>query len=280
MVKVNKKGLAEILGVKVTYIKILQNRGTLEGKLLDVGYQLIDKKIEGDPGKQQTFYYLDEFVVSIDADDFNTLMDNLISIDTSTGEIKQAKITKREEFGLYLQGRVLDESKPVTSQELADITGVNRKTIIRWDKVARDNKLIQTDGHFFFRIDEDGHFDEVDRKTFMMTWAKVFADDGIKKAEEQYNNGEISLKEFGNRCRYYGRLEGIVTGICIRQKKYKVCNQDLVDEFIESMKKAGIELSEEQKEILGSTFGNRIKASNERRIKEQQKADEIRSNIR
>ena len=45
------------------------------------------------------------------------------------------------------------------------------------------------------------------------------------------------------------------------------------------MKKAGIELSEEQKEILGSTFGNKIKASNERRIKEQQKADEIRSNI-
>ena len=48
MVKVNKKGLAEILGEKVHYIKILQNRGTLEGKLLDVGYQLIDKKIEGD----------------------------------------------------------------------------------------------------------------------------------------------------------------------------------------------------------------------------------------
>ena len=80
MVKVNKKGLAEILGVKVTYIKILQNRGTLEGKLLDVGYQLIDKKIEGEVGKQQTFYYLDEFVESIDADDFNILMDNLISI--------------------------------------------------------------------------------------------------------------------------------------------------------------------------------------------------------
>ena len=277
MVKVDKKELAEILGVKVTYIKILQNRGTLESKLLDAGYQLIDKKIEGNNGKM--IYYLDEFVGSVDIDDFNVLIDNLISIDTSTGEIKQAKITKREEFGLYLQGRVLDESKPVTSQELADITGVNRKTIIRWDKVARDNKLIQTDGHFFFRIDEDGHFDEVDRKTFMMTWAKVFADDGIKKAEEQYNNGEISLKEFGNRCRYYGRLEGIVAGICIRQKKYKVCNQDLVDEFIESMKKAGIELSEEQKEILGSTFGNRLKASNERRIKEQEELDEIRSNI-
>ena len=275
----NKKELGELLGVKPSGLKSIERRNGLEQKLLDVGYQLIDKKIEGEIGKQQTFYYLDEFVESIDIDDFNTLMDNLISIDTSTGEIKQAKIVKREEFGLYLQGRVLDESKPVTSQELADITGVNRKTIIRWDKVARDNKLIQTDGHFFFRIDEDGYFDEVDRKTFIMTWAKVFADDGIKKAEEQYNNGEISLKEFGSRCRYYGRLEGIVSGICIRQQKYKVCNQDLVDEFIESMKKAGIELSEEQKEILGSTFGNRLKASNERRIREQEELNEIKSSI-
>ena len=279
MVRKSKKEICELIGVKPSGLKTIERRGKLNERLLSIGYNLINKRMEGEAGKQQTWYYLEEIMESIDIDDFNALVDSLISIDTSTKEVKQAKIVKKEEFGLYLQGRVLDENKPVTNQELADITGVNTKTIIRWNKVARDSGLIQTNGHFFFRIDENGYFDEVDRKTFIMTWAKVFADDGIKKAEEQYNNGEISLKEFGSRCRYYGRLEGIVSGICIRQQKYKVCNQDLVDEFIESMKKAGIELSEEQKEILGSTFGNRLKASNERRIKEQGELDEIRSNI-
>lgn len=279
MVKKSKKEICELIGVKIGGLKSIEHRGQLSNRLLSTGYELIDKKIEGELGRQQTWYYLEEAIESIDIDDFNALIDSLVSVDTSTKEVKQAKIVKREEFGLYLQGRVLDENKPVTNQELANITGVNTKTITRWNKVARDSGLIQTNGHFFFRIDEDGYFDEVDRKTFIMTWAKVFADDGIKKAEEQYNNGEISLKEFGSRCRYYGRLEGIVSGICIRQQKYKVCNQDLVDEFIESMKKAGIELSEEQKEILGSTFGNRLKASNERRIKEQEELNQIKSDI-
>ena len=127
MVKKSKKEICELIGVKIGGLKSIEHRGQLNDRLLSIGYQLIDKKVEGEVGKQSTWYYLEEAIEYIDIDDFNTLIDNLVSIDTSTNEVKQAKIVKREEFGLYLQGRVLDENKPVTNQELANITGVNTK---------------------------------------------------------------------------------------------------------------------------------------------------------
>ena len=140
MIKVDKRGLSEILGVKVSGLKTIERRGQLEDRLLYKGYNLVYKKIEGDDGKMM--YTLDDAPVSVDFVEFNKLMDNLIQIDKSTGEVKPANIMKREEFGRYIQGRLLDNGDIcITNEAIATVANIAPSTVRKWDKIA-DRKSV------------------------------------------------------------------------------------------------------------------------------------------
>ena len=59
MVKKSTKEICELIGVKPSGLKTIERRGQLSDRLLSIGYNLVDKRIEGEVGKQQTFYYLE-----------------------------------------------------------------------------------------------------------------------------------------------------------------------------------------------------------------------------
>ena len=58
MVKKSKSELCELIGVKPSGLKTIERRGKLNDRLLSVGYQLVDKRIEGELGRQKTWYYM------------------------------------------------------------------------------------------------------------------------------------------------------------------------------------------------------------------------------
>ena len=248
MIKVDKCGLSEILGVKVSGLKTIERRGQLEDRLLCKGYSLVYKKIEGDDRKMM--YTLDDAPVSVDFVEFNRLMDDLIQIDKSTGEVKPANIMKREEFGRYIQGRLLDNGDIcITNEAIAIVANIAPSTVRKWDKIAVDNRLIRKDGYFYLKF-EDGKYMEISKEEYTISWAKHYADYNIYKAKKDYEAGIIDLDALTNICRYAGRLEGVVEQICVRHRKYKVGDQNLVQEIYDSIVNSPLELTDEQKKLL------------------------------
>ena len=76
MVKKSKNEICELIGVKPGGLKTIERRGKLNDRLLSVGYQLVDKRIEGEVGKQQTWYYLEYRGNMSDEEIYNTMIDS------------------------------------------------------------------------------------------------------------------------------------------------------------------------------------------------------------
>ena len=261
--KVNKKELAEFLGVKVTYIKILNNRGTLEQKLLDAGYQLIDKKIEGDPGKQQTFYYIEPRGNMSDEEIYNIMIDGLILREKDEkGEFMENKtkvIKDKRRFGKYLDVRVNHSDVPISQKEIADVIGVSTVTLSKWEKIAHDNKLISTDGCFYFHkigdevylIDKDEYMNAMQNK-----YQKNFLNDRLATKIEECFNGKISPADLADYAKMVGEWETATNGYYYKLRKWKKGSaEDLINSIMEYAYSLGLNLNDKEALQLGIDLG-------------------------
>lgn len=263
MVKMNKKELGGLLGVKPSGLKSIERRNRLEQKLLDAGYQLVDKRIEGDPGKQQTFYYIEPRGNMSDEEIYNTMIDGLILREKDEkGEFMENKtkvIKDKRRFGKYLDVRVNHSDVPISQKEIADVIGVSTVTLSKWEKIAYDNKLISTDGCFYFHkvgnelylIDKDEYMNAMRNK-----YHRNDLNDKLATKIEDCFNGKISPTDLADYAKMVGEWETAVNGYYYKLRKWKKGSaEDLINSIMEYANSLGFTLTDKEALQFGVDLG-------------------------
>lgn len=197
--KVSRNELKNILEVNLNALKQIERRKTLDKRLLDKGYRLIDKHIEGN----KTIYELE---VS----------------DTKQLINKTYNVSKTNNFIDYFNIRTKEE--PNTIEEIATKANVNKKTVAKWDNTLQDKRIISKDGYYYFRLDKDeGEMIHVSMEEYKSFWKNKAYLNAFNKLQQKYIQGEISLTELQLAS---GEIAVIISTIenkyYYKIKKYKV----------------------------------------------------------
>ena len=263
MVKKSKKEICELIGVKIGGLKSIEHRGKLSDRLLSVGYQLVDKRIEGEAGKQQTWFYMEYRGSMSDEEIYNTMIDNLILRERDErGEFMENKtkvIKERKKFGKYLDVRVNHSDTPISQKEIADVIGISTVTLSKWEKIAHDNKLISTDGCFYFHkigdevylIDKDEYMNAMRNK-----YQKNFLNDRLATKIEECFNGKISPADLADYAKMVGEWEVATNGYYYKLRKWKKGSaEDLINSIMEYAYSLGLNLNDKEALQLGIDLG-------------------------
>lgn len=197
--KVSRNELKNILEVNLNALKQIERRKTLDKRLLDKGYRLVDKHIEGN----KTIYELE---VS----------------DTKQLINKTYNVSKTNNFIDYFNIRTKEE--PNTIEEIATKANVNKKTVAKWDNTLQDKRIISKDGYYYFRLDKDeGEMIQVSMEEYKSFWKNKAYLNAFNKLQQKYIKGEISLTELQLAS---GEIAVIISTIenkyYYKIKKYKV----------------------------------------------------------
>ena len=106
---------------------------------------------------------------------------------------------------------------------------MSEKTIIKWDNILQDKRILSKDGFYYFKLDRiSNEITEISKEEYKAFWKnkaylKAFAD-----LRKRYMEGEISLTELQLTS---GDVAVIVSAIenkyCFKIKKYKVNRNQL-----------------------------------------------------
>ncbi|WP_238948842.1 hypothetical protein [Clostridium sp. YIM B02569] len=197
--KVSRNELKSILEVNLNALKQIERRKTLDKRLLDKGYRLISKYIEGN----KTIYELE---VS----------------DTKQLINKTYNVSKTNSFIDYFNIRTKEE--PNTIEEIATKANVNKKTVAKWDNTLQDKRIISKDGYYYFRLDKDeGEMIQVSMEEYKSFWKNKAYLNAFNRLQQKYIQGEISLTELQLAS---GEIAVIISTIenkyYYKIKKYKV----------------------------------------------------------
>ena len=147
MIKINKKQLMEILGVKDRALTIIEQRNTLESRLGEKGYIFISKIKEG----RSNIYEVDKI------NDSKKLLNDITNFMFGT--------KNDYSFGDYFMYRLMNLNKPITKEMLSKWCKVNRKTITRWDEKMILNNILAKDGYYYIAME----FDNDKKPTYRIT---------------------------------------------------------------------------------------------------------------
>jgi len=200
--KVSRNELKNILEVNLNALKQIERRKTLEKRLLERGYILLDKSIEN----KKTIY---ELGISKDKQIINKLYN----------------ISKTDCFINYFNIRTAEE--PDTIDDIASKVKINKNTVIKWDNTLQDKKIISKDGYYYFKLDKAlGELAQVTIEEYKSFWKNKAYVNAFKKLQDKYTRSEITLAELQLA---KGELDVIIRTIenkyCYKVKKYKV-NKD------------------------------------------------------
>lgn len=145
--KVTKQELMGILGVKSDTLKQIEKRKTLEKRLDEKGYALINKTKEG----RNNVYEIDKI------NDSKELLNNITNYMFGTNNDYS--------FSDYFMYRLFNINKPITKEMLSKWCKVNRKTITRWDEKMLMNNVLSKDGYFYIAME----FDKDKKPTYRIT---------------------------------------------------------------------------------------------------------------
>jgi hypothetical protein len=197
--KVCRNELKAILNINLNALKQIERRKTLNKRLLEKGYILIDKYIESN----KTIYELEI---------------------SKTKEIisKTYNVSKTNNFIDYFNIRTKEE--PSTIEEIANKANVNKKTVSKWDNTLQDKRIIAKDGYYYFRLDKSqGELIPVSIEEYKSFWKNKAYINAFNKLQERYIKGEISLTELQLSS---GEIAVIISTIenkyYYKIKKYKV----------------------------------------------------------
>ncbi|MDV3426641.1 MAG: hypothetical protein LIR50_05560 [Bacillota bacterium] len=178
--KLDRRQVANMLGVKLDGLKTIERRKQIEKRLKDIGYNLINKITEN-----RKAYYIVEMVYSdkqlinsICRHSFNTL--------------------KTNEFTTYFKERTKHskKDKAISLESLAEISNVNSSTICKWDLKLLDKKIISKDGFFYFKLNKlTQTVEEVTKEEFKSFWKNRGRLKTYNNLQRRYLKGEITFNE-------------------------------------------------------------------------------------
>ncbi|WP_238860898.1 hypothetical protein [Clostridium sp. YIM B02569] len=200
--KVCRNELKDLLDINLNALKQIERRNTLEKRLLERGYILLNKSIEN----KKTIY---ELGISKDKQIINKLYN----------------ISKTECFINYFNIRTAEE--PDTIDDIASKVKINKNTVIKWDNTLQDKKIISKDGYYYFKLDKAlGELSQVTIEEYKSFWKNKAYVNAFKKLQDKYTRSEITLAELQLA---KGELDVIIRTIenkyYYKVKKYKV-NKD------------------------------------------------------
>ena len=150
---INKQQLMEILGVKDSGLKSIENRDTLGKRLDEKGYKFIRKTKEG----RNNIYEVEKI------NDNKEILNNITNYMFGTNNDYS--------FSDYFMYRLFNINKPITKEMLSKWCKVNRKTITRWDEKMLMNNILSKDGYFYIAMD----FDENRRPSYRITCKEEYS---------------------------------------------------------------------------------------------------------
>lgn len=195
----DRKQLAELLNTSVQNIKMLEKRNKLKEKLNIKGYNLLNIY-----KKSKTTY-------------------NIIECDNpGVKALSVLNIRKPYSFTKYLNHRLQEQA--ISIKDIAINSNVNKNTVVRWDKKLIYNKVMSRDGFYYFKLvlgkDEAV---EISKEEYNSFWRNTAYIKALKKLQNRYLNGEITLNELqlatGDINSYYSIVNGVY---CFRVNKFKV----------------------------------------------------------
>ncbi|CUU47045.1 hypothetical protein [Clostridium beijerinckii] len=200
--KVCRNELKDLLDINLNALKQIERRNTLEKRLLEKGYILLNKSIEN----KKTIY---ELGISKDKQIINKLYN----------------ISKTDCFINYFNIRTAEE--PDTIDYIASKVKINKNTVIKWDNTLQDKKIISKDGYYYFKLDKAlGELAQVTIEEYKSFWKNKAYVNAFKKLQDKYTRSEITLAELQLA---KGELDVIIRTIenkyYYKVKKYKV-NKD------------------------------------------------------
>lgn len=182
IIKVDKRGIANILDVKKEGLKTIEKNNNLEIRLEEKGYKLLDRYKEG----KKIYYNLDQISEN------KEVLNNICNITFKTKQEEKLKnyIIIRSDFSNY----------PLSKKKIADVVGVGTKTIAKWDNIMLNNKYMFKDGFFYMKVEklDDGKYivNQVDKWEYNTYWKNKIKTKLYKSLQEKYINGSITLDEF------------------------------------------------------------------------------------
>ena len=195
----SRKQLAKLLNTSVQNIKMLEKRNKLKEKLNIKGYNLLNIY-----KKSKTTY-------------------NIIECDNpGVKALSVLNIRKPYSFTKYLNHRLQEQA--ISIKDIAINSNVNKNTVVRWDKKLIYNKVMSRDGFYYFKLvlgrDEAV---EISKEEYNSFWRNTAYIKALKKLQNRYLNGEITLNELqlatGDINSYYSIVNGVY---CFRVNKFKV----------------------------------------------------------
>ncbi|OSA98118.1 UNVERIFIED_ORG: hypothetical protein B2H98_05355 [Clostridium botulinum] len=169
--KCDRNKLKDILNVSINALKQLERRNTLEKRLNENGYTLLNRHIENN-----------KFIYEIEKDNLKHKINKLYGIN------------KTDNFITYFNIRIKEEPKTVI--EIADRANVTERTIIKWDNKLKDKRILIKDGYYYFKLDRiTGVILQVSKEEYKSFWKNKAYINAFNALQLKYLQGELTLTE-------------------------------------------------------------------------------------
>lgn len=202
----DRNKLKDILNVSLNALKLIEKRNNLEYRLNKVGYKLVDKYKE----KNKYIYVVEK--------SNNNLKKQIRTIYSTS---------RADKFINYFNIRTIEQ--PKTIKEIAVESNVAEKTIIKWDNILLDKRILSKDGFYYFKLDRStNEIIEISKEEYKRFWKNRVYLKAFSDLRRKYMEGEISLIELQLTS---GDVAVILSAIenkyCFKIKKYKVNQNQL-----------------------------------------------------
>ncbi|WP_195618908.1 hypothetical protein [Clostridium paraputrificum] len=133
---------------------------------------------------------------------------------------------KKDNFGKYFHVRTEASLNniPVRQKEMAEVIGVNKNTITKWDNTLIDKNIIAKDGFFYFYITLDNK--EVVpccKEEYLMYWKNKAYTKAFIDLQKKFYNEEITLEELMEEHEDLVKINSIINNrYFFKTKKYKI----------------------------------------------------------
>jgi hypothetical protein len=208
-IKVDKKGLCEILGLKESGLKTIIKRKQLDKRLDEQGYKLLEQIKEG----RKVYYILEQ--TNNNKEVYNNMCKYIFNTNKPTS------------FKDFFISRTVFDNFVKSNKDLAELSNVSAKTISKWNNTLLDKNIIAKDGYFYFYIDKEHktikQCEKVEYNTF---WRNKAISNSFKTLQSRYLKGEITLNELQIASAGLGATVALIENkYYYRIKKYKT-NKD------------------------------------------------------
>lgn len=179
--KLTRKELLGVLGVKEESLKKIISRKQLYKRLMDKGYKYIGKEKKG----RNHLYIIKQ--ISKDKEILNNISNVMFN-------------TKDDyKLGDYILYRTYNIDRPITKKMISDLCNVNRNTITRWDEKMIENGFMTKDGYFYVAIDYNENNEINYRLTDKYEYCQYYSNSKFAKKTkdiaEKYKKDIISYDE-------------------------------------------------------------------------------------